>query len=108
MVAHERTCRNCGSEFVVDAPANPTRLPNYCSHGCWVIGDAKTIEHQKMGDELIIWTYQSGGDSYEYRFNEDMELTDRFHISDSGRKTRVSPDLTPKVREYLDEHGFDY
>ena len=72
-----------------------------------------TIEHQENPDgSLIVWSYPASGDRYSYHFTEDLELTDKFHITNPAtsaeQKTRVAPSITPNVRRYLDEHGFDY
>jgi hypothetical protein len=38
MVRHDLTCEHCDDNFAVDAPVHPTTLPDYCSHGCYLLG----------------------------------------------------------------------
>jgi len=70
------------------------------------------IEHQLQGGKLMIRTYPANGERYDYIFDESGELVDKFHVSNSDMyerdKKRVAPNLTPRVKEYLREQGFDY
>jgi hypothetical protein len=65
------------------------------------------IDHQLQGGELTIWTYPANGSRYAYVFDENGDLTDKYHITDPAtsaeEKRRVTPDLTPRVKEYIDK-----
>lgn len=71
------------------------------------------IEHQREGDALIVWTYPANGQRFTYRFDADsLELekkTKTRQVATSDETTSlVAPNVTPAVRDYLHEHGFDY
>jgi len=71
------------------------------------------VEHQDQGGELIIWTYPANGSRYTYKFDKDpLELQRKTHTTNpatSEEETKVvAPNLTPTVREYLEENGYDY
>lgn len=72
-----------------------------------------SIEHQENPDgTLTVWSYPASGDRYTYNFNAELELTDKFHTTNPATseesKSRVAPNVTPSVRDYLSEQGFDY
>lgn len=71
-----------------------------------------TIEHQEQEDKITVWTYPANGSRYSYTFAKpELELTDKFHITNPGttdeRKRRVAPTVTPAVRDYLKGLGYD-
>lgn len=71
-----------------------------------------TIEHQHQGDELIVWTYPASGARYAYTFEtEPLELQRKTKTTNAAtseeEKTTVAPTLTPAVREYLTNNGYD-
>jgi len=72
-----------------------------------------SIEHQDQGSEVIVWTYPANGSRYTYTFDKNpLELQRKTHTTNaatSEEQTKtVAPNLTPAVREYLDEQGYDY
>jgi len=71
------------------------------------------IEHQKQNGDLTVWTYPANGQRFTYRFDADtLELqrkTKTRKVATSDETTSVvAPNVTPAVRDYLHEHGFDY
>lgn len=71
-----------------------------------------TIEHQHQGEELIVWTYPASGARYTYTFETNPpELQQKTKTTDAAtseeQKTTVAPTLTPAVRDYLMDNGYD-
>jgi len=72
-----------------------------------------SIEHQDQASELIVWTYPANGSRYTYTFDkEPLELRRKTHTTNpatSEEQTNVvAPNVTPAVRDYLDQQGYDY
>jgi hypothetical protein len=71
-----------------------------------------TINHQQQGEEVIVWTYPANGSRYTYRFDDEpLELKEKTHTTNPAtteeQTKTVAPTLTPAVREYLTEQGFE-
>jgi hypothetical protein len=71
-----------------------------------------TIEHQDQGGEVIVWTYPANGSRYTYRFEKnEMDLIEKKHTTNpatTDEQTKlVAPNVTPAVKEYLQNSGYD-
>jgi len=71
------------------------------------------IEHEETPDALKVWTYPANGSRYCYTFEKpDLELSKKTHTTNpatSEKRTNiVAPTITPAVKDYLEDNGFDY